>query len=529
MPSPGAQGILLVDATGGHQRTESNDSQTTLVEDGALAETKANDEQRSFARATSDDEDIVADAKRFQVTAEPATGPGTTKAGTPTAAAPYTESVFTTAALAVVDKPINADNGHDEVQSNAANDGLLAVTDEDETGREQAVERTAAAASVVDSAAPLAVAAAYEDAAAATTARWPVDAPTTTFRTDTDSGVSDVDSEYAVVSSPAAAPSPAPARGFQHLRASDGEAIGQLANTDFQHEYDYVAMTVRAERDPNAPWPCGYFGPPQGYTAVSSLLEYVPPRRPRMEDEEDGEGYCNCNNCVSRGGSNCADCYDNCIVCTGEGCVYCSWDDGLPCVCDDCIYGPHASDDESIYCTCDDCISCGGSDCAYCYDDDYISCIGEDCVYCGSGDWIPCDGEDCICCSCDDGAPCVCDDCVYGVGCVCDDCIYGPHVSYSVNDEELESDAEDSELEPECQDETLESEGVDDEEPVPSATTRDQDELDRQATVAMEKIAATVQNIIEDRQGCGWNNGHLLERGDGNDADLDEVNNVDDA
>ncbi|EJD46411.1 hypothetical protein AURDEDRAFT_124161 [Auricularia subglabra TFB-10046 SS5] len=566
---------------------------------------------RAPKRAASVADLRVETTKRGRITTETASGApvsnptNTNTAGSPTAAAPTTVSIITATAPAVADTtqcaldgPVEGSNtgNHDNPAADGApaagNGSATAIAAAGRPGAAAGVHpgsSSAHTAAVGRDEAPLATPAAAPAAglgartSIATSFTAPAFPASASVDTASASGAPPTDepsqvharpfasaARYAaavlclrlahvarlpdVSRPPATAPMYLPRKPNElvpHPRALDGEATGQLAYMDIDHEYDHEAVAARAETDPNARWPRGSFCPPPGYTPVSSLPEYVLPPSPRTEDEEDGSGYCDCDDCVSRGGSDCAYCHDDgyisCIgedcpycgsddyiPCIGEDCVHCSWGDGLRCVCDEYVYGPHASDDEPIYCTCEDCVSSRGSDCAYCHDDDCVSCDGRDCVYCGSSDWIPRDGEDCICCSCDNGAPCDCDDCVYGVRCSCDDCVFGVHASYCVNKEDLESEEE--ELELESEDEALESE-EEDEEPMPPMPMKDQDALDRQATVTMGKIAATVQNIIEDWQGRGWNNGHLLERGDGNDADIDsenvdadidEVDNVDD-
>ncbi|EJD46384.1 hypothetical protein AURDEDRAFT_164614 [Auricularia subglabra TFB-10046 SS5] len=272
----------LVDASpgSGHQRTESSDSQTRLVGDATFA--NGNDEGRSRKWATSYDEDGVDDAQWFRVTAEPATEPATTKAGSPTAAAPHTDSDFTTAALAVVDKPINAVSDHDEVTATGiVFDGPLTVSDGDKTSRGDAVVPTMGTwtTSAFAMSKGAATDAAAADAAASSTAGRLANLPYA-YTAGIDTGAVSFGSTIAGMRS---FPPPSP-------NASGSNANVQLG-TGVDHAYKYTPYKYAAVAA-RAPAPSS-FRPQPAHTAPE-------PPRPRTEYQGGRSVQYYCKTCACR-------------------------------------------------------------------------------------------------------------------------------------------------------------------------------------------------------------------------------------
>ncbi|EJD35887.1 hypothetical protein AURDEDRAFT_117232 [Auricularia subglabra TFB-10046 SS5] len=300
-----------------------------------------------------------------------------------------------------------------------------------------------------------------EDAAAATAWRA-IDAPTAASYADieTDSD-SEVDYAY-MASSPAAPSSPAAAPRFQYPGGLDNQQTS-LTGTDVERDWGALAaQAARAEVDPNTPWPRGYFRPPPGYAAVpgSAPACMLPPTARGADDDE----LCNCAECA---GCECAECAG---------------------------------------CDCAECAECAGCDCAEC-----AGCDCHECVDCDTDECVSCNGDDCVECDYNHRVFCTCYACLHGDE---DNFVYTPYDFVHTPDGSLVD--EDEELE------SLPEEVEDDDEPMPAMPTKDQDALDLQATLMEEKIAVIVQNVIEDGRGSKWNNGRRYERGDGNEADVED-------
>ncbi|EJD46414.1 hypothetical protein AURDEDRAFT_184380 [Auricularia subglabra TFB-10046 SS5] len=295
MAPPVAHNALLTDTIGGgHQRTESNDSQTTLVGDSVLAVTNVEDEQYSLARATSDNKDGVLEAQRFRVTAEPATEPAWTKAESPTAVAPPTDSANTTAALAVVDKSVDVDSGPYEVQVTGIADGIpVAVRDGDKTSRGDAVVLTTGTSSTSAFAMSNDAATAAAATAASLTAGLFASLPY--------AFTASIDTDAIRFGTSIAGMRSFPPQSLNGPGSSANVQLGMGINHAYKYtEYKYTAVAARA------PAPSSFL-PQPGHTAPEpprALPGHAAPEppRPRTEYQEARSVQYYCKTCACRHG-----------------------------------------------------------------------------------------------------------------------------------------------------------------------------------------------------------------------------------